>query len=289
MFENEEILKPAWETASYEALWIRFDTLPKLAGLFEKHRHGLPSVIAKQEGISEEEIKELKSRLPDYLPFEDYEVLFYGDFEYPERLKSLKNPPELLYFQGNLDLLSSKSLSVVGARKVSPEGAKRAEKLAAFLVDHGFTVMSGLAEGIDTAAHRAAIAAGGQTIGVIGTPLNETYPRQNRELQKTIREKFLLLSEVPFHSTAQHDYRRNRMFFPERNKLMAALSEGTVIVEASETSGSLIQARSALQQGRKLFILNSCFSNGLKWPKEYLKRGAVRVESGEEILAALKE
>jgi DNA processing protein len=221
------------------------------------------------------------------MPYPKFSALFYGDFEYPEQLKDARNPVEVLYYRGALDLLSSRSVAVVGARKASELGIQRAKKLAKLLVEHDFTVMSGLAEGIDTAAHTAALEAGGRTIAVIGTALNEVYPRQNLELQQEIARRFLLISQVPFYLYLQRDYRYNRFFFPERNKTMSALSEASVIVEASESSGSLTQAEAAIQQGRKLFILNSCFERGLNWPEKFLKKGAIRVVDSSEILAHL--
>src|SRR5207249_1005573 len=123
-------------------------------------------------------------------------------------------------------------------------------------------VMSGLAEGIDTAVHRAVIEAGGKTIAVIGTPLGRYYPRSNRELQDEIARKHLLVSQVPFYMASQRDWRETRVFFPERNKTMSALSEATIIVEASDSSGTLFQAQAAIQQRRKLFVLTSCFESG---------------------------
>ena len=188
---------------------------------------------------------------------------------------------------GALDLLSSRSVSVVGARKASLEGRKRAEKLAWLLVENGFTVMSGLADGIDTAAHKAAIKAGGNTIAVIGTPLNETYPKTNARLQAEISKNHLVVSQVPFYHYSTHDYRWNRSFFPERNKTMSALSQATIIVEASDSSGSLTQAKAAIAQDRKLFILDSCFGKGLSWPEEFLKKGATRLKDISQVLEHL--
>ena len=135
------------------------------------------------------------------------------------------------------------------------------------LVADDFTVVSGLAAGIDRMAHETAIEENGRTIAVIGTPLSHTYPREHGALQRHISEHFLLVSQVPVKRYESQDYRRNRLFFPERNVTMSALTEATVIVEAGETSGTLIQARAALRQGCKLFILDSCFRNPrLTWP-----------------------
>ena len=108
---------------------------------------------------------------------------------------------------------------------------------------------------------------GGRTIGVIGTPLTSVYPKQNAALQEKIAQEHLLISQVPFKRYSEQDFRLNRSFFPERNVTMSALSDATIIVEASDTSGTLYQARAALRQKRKLFILNNCFENAsLKWP-----------------------
>ena len=113
----------------------------------------------------------------------------------------------------------------------------------------GFTVVSGLAKGIDTIAYRTAIESGGRTIAVIGTPLSSSYPKDNRDLQRKIADEFLLISQVPIHRYSTQDWRLNRLFFPERNVTMSALTLGTVIIEAGETSGTLVQARAAMRQG----------------------------------------
>jgi DNA processing protein len=143
---------------------------------------------------------------------------------------------------------------------------------------------------VDTAAHETAIAAGGRTIAVIGTPLSHVYPRENAELQRKIAREFLLITQVPLRRYESQDFRRNRFFFPERNITMSALTEATIIVEAGETSGTLIQARAALQQGRKLFILDSCFRNKkLTWPQKFADKGAIRVMDYDDIRRHLSQ
>ena len=127
------------------------------------------------------------------------------------------------------------------------------------LVRDGWTIVSGLARGIDTVAHTAALEMGGRTIAVIGTPLTECYPPENADLQRELMERQLVISQVPVYRHSQGNPRSNRHFFPERNITMSALAEGTVIIEAGNTSGTLTQARAALYQKRKLFILDSCF------------------------------
>ncbi|MGB7251796.1 MAG: DNA-processing protein DprA [Phormidesmis sp.] len=284
----QNLISPVQEIAAYEYLWTQYPSVPKLAKLFSAFDHELPSVIAQEQNASPGIIEAVKCKIADLLPFRRFSALFYGDLEYPTTLRDAKNPIEVLYYQGNLDLLSSEAISVVGSRKPTDEGRRRARKIARLLVENDFTVMSGLATGIDTEAHQAAIEAGGRTISVIGTALNEVYPKENAELQRQIAKEFLLVTQVPFYQYSMQDYRRNRGFFPERNKTMSALSQATIIVEASETSGTLIQARAALQQGRKLFILKSCFDRGLEWPERFLKRGAVKIEDGSEILEQLR-
>ncbi len=284
----QNLISPVQEIAAYEYLWTQYPSVPKLAKLFSAFNHELPSVIAREQNASPGIIEAVKCKIADLLPFRRFSALFYGDLEYPTTLRDAKNPIEVLYYQGNLDLLSSEAVSVVGSRKPTDEGRRRARKIARLLVENDFTVMSGLATGIDTEAHQAAIKANGRTISVIGTALNEVYPKENTELQRQIAKEFLLVTQVPFYQYSMQDYRRNRGFFPERNKTMSALSQATIIVEASETSGTLIQARAALQQGRKLFILKSCFDRGLEWPERFLKRGAIKIEDGSEILEQLR-
>lgn len=209
--------------------------------------------------------------------------------EYPQKLRDARHPIEVLYYQGWWDLVNTPSVAVVGSRKVSDEGVRRTRKLVRCLVNDGFTIVSGLAEGVDTCAHKTALEFGGKTIAVIGTPLSHNYPKQNSELQKKIREEFLLISQVPFQRYLDQDFRSNRIFFPERNVTMSALTEATIIVEASDTSGTLIQARAALAQGRKLFILDSCFHNSsISWPAKYEAQGAIRVRDYDDIRKHLR-
>lgn len=163
-----------------------------------------------------------------------------------------------------------------------------ARKLARALIERDFVVVSGLAAGIDTAAHEAALDAGAPTIAVIGTPVSDCYPAENRPLQNLIAREHLLISQVPVLRYHRQEPPRNRYFFPERNVTMSALTEATIIVEASDTSGTLTQARAALHQRRKLFILNSCFDKpGLTWPSRFEKQGAIRVRDFDDLWGPL--
>ena len=188
----------------------------------------------------------------------------------------------------DLGLLESRSVSVVGSRRCTEDGAERAKTVVSALVKHKYTILSGLATGIDTVALSTAIRAGGSVIGVIGTPIDEYYPKENKILQDKIASEFLLISQVPFYRYHLEPFKHKRIHFPERNETMSALSEATVIIEASDTSGTLTQARAALAQNRKLFVLNSCFENkDITWPRRFEERGAVRVHTVDDILNGL--
>lgn len=149
-------------------------------------------------------------------------------------------------------------------------------------------MISGLAAGIDSAAHAAAFEAAGNTIGVIGTPIDRCYPRVNQALQDRIAREQLLISQVPFYRYRVESLDLKMLQFLDRNDTMAALAEATIIVEAGQTSGTLTQARACIQQGRKMLILNSCFERpDLTWPAVFQKKGAIRVRSFDDIQRAL--
>ncbi|SEI45710.1 DNA processing protein [Dyadobacter koreensis] len=281
-------ISPFKEIAAYEALWRNSQSsFKKLSELFASQPGIRPSDL-----VTVREIEEIENQVRDVLSKtrESYRanILINGTLDYPEKLKDAKERIELLYYSGNLDLIHTRSVAVVGTRNPTSEGARRAARLVKLLVKDHFTIISGLATGIDTVAHTTAIENGGNTIAVIGTPLNQFYPKINEELQKQIAKEYLLISQVPFIRYQEQSIGGNRLFFPERNKTMSALSEATIIVEAGETSGTLVQARAALQQGRKLFILDSCFQNDkITWPGKYLKQGAIRVKEYQDIISAL--
>jgi len=194
-----------------------------------------------------------------------------------------KNAPETLFVAGDDSLLRRfAKVSVVGARKASADGLRRASRLARALAQREILVVSGLAEGIDTAAHQAAIDEGGRTAAVLGSPLDVAFPPRNRELQRTIMEEHLAVSQFP----AGHPVRRTN--FPRRNRTMAILSDATVIVEASDGSGSLSQGWEALRLRRPLLLLRSLVdSASLKWPAEMIAYGAEILSDPEEIFDLL--
>jgi DNA protecting protein DprA len=199
-------------------------------------------------------------------------------------LKRDRHEEVRVYYSGDLKVLCGPCVSIVGTREVSVEGRRRSERLARELADQGVTVMSGLARGVDAAAHLATIAAGGRTAAVIGTPLDKCYPTENAKLQEEIYRNHLLLS--PF-APGEITYRSS---FPKRNRVMAMLSDATVIVEASDTSGTLHQAAECQRQGRWLFIMKSVAENpALTWPKSFIgKPKVVVLSSTDQILERTK-
>ncbi|WP_245597859.1 DNA-processing protein DprA [Ottowia thiooxydans] len=276
------------ELGAYEHLWLQErSTVKRLAELFSLNPEALPSDLVDM-GVATETAKRVLQLFMSK-GLDHFGVRVNGADEYPESLRDAVEPVEMLYYQGDWDLVESpKRVAVVGTRKVSPEGAARTRKLVRALVQHDYTIVSGLAKGVDTVAHTTAIASGGRTIAVIGTPLSEFYPRENEELQRKIATEHLLISQVPVLKYMQQDHRMNRFFFPERNKTMSALTNATIIVEASETSGTLIQAQAAIKQKRRLFILESNFHNpDITWPAKFEKLGAVRVRDFDDVLMNL--
>jgi DNA processing protein len=267
---------------AYEFLWTKsHQTFKRIADLF-RGKGAVPSdfvlpVVAEKFATDATEI--LRSA-----KVEHFGVRLNGTGDYPDRLRDAKNPVELLYFQGWWDLVETRCVAVVGTRSPSDAGMTRADRLVRQLVDDGFTIVSGLAAGIDTVAHRTTIDCHGRTIAVLGTPLSKIYPSENSELQMRIARDHLLISQVPIVRYLHQDWRHNRGFFPQRNVTMSALTDATVIVEASDTSGTLMQAKAAIQQNRKLFILAACFDDpALKWPRQYEKLGAIRVTDYRDI------
>jgi len=286
---RERAVSPFVEMGAYEALWDKNETsFRTIADLFRKTPEAVPSDFVSLK-IALHYAGDVRRRFQK-AGVTQFGVRVHGAGEYPQKLRDAKHPIELLYFQGWWDLVESSCVAVVGTREPSDEGRSRAHKLARCLVDDGYTVVSGLATGIDTVAHTTAMEAGGRTIAVIGTPLSHVYPRENAALQREIADKFLVISQVPVCRYERQDYRINRFFFPERNVTMSALTEATIIVEAGETSGTLVQAKAAIDQGRKLFILDSCFrKKDLTWPRKFQEKGAIRVTDYDDIRKHLSQ
>lgn len=197
--------------------------------------------------------------------------------------KSDSANPGRLYVAGDVSLVERRCIAVIGARAATPVGRQRARQLARQLATEGVVIVSGLADGIDTEALSAAIEAGGRVIAVIGTPLDQAYPAKNKRLQETIYREHLLVSQFAPGS---------RVFpsnFPARNRTMAALSDASVVIEASDSSGSLHQAAECVRLGRWLGIANSVLTDTkLTWPSRFLDyEKCVKLESTQQLLTAI--
>lgn len=280
-FENRAI-SPMIEMGAYEALWLRDASFKKIADYFRDNTGAVPSDFVPVAEAARAAADVLEIMRHDGVS--DFGVRVHGAGEYPAKLREARHPIELLYFRGWWNLVEAPGVAVVGTREPSDEALARTARLAKLLVRDGFTVVSGLAKGVDAMAHTTALDAGGATIAVVGTPLNRVYPRENADLQKRIGDEFLVVSQVPVLKYLQaKNPKTNAYFFPERNITMSALTDATIIVEAGETSGTLYQARAAIHQGRKLFILDSCFGRGLTWPDKFVAQGAIRVRDYDDI------
>jgi DNA processing protein len=204
------------------------------------------------------------------------------DDDYPANLRLIYNLPPFITYRGTLRPDDTRSVAVVGTREASQEGLTRASRLATQLVEAGVTVLSGLARGIDTAAHQAALDAGGRTIAVMGTGIRLVYPPENASLAEQIAASGALVSQF------WPDGPPTTYSFPRRNITMSGMGQGTVVIEASATSGAKMQARYALEHGKRLFLLSSLVLER-KWARSYLARpGAVEVRDVDDIVGLLE-
>jgi DNA processing protein len=210
------------------------------------------------------------------------QVLMLGDARYPQPLLHCGDPPLMLFLEGRVELLQLPSVAVVGSRQATPQGLAHARQFASVLSHAGVTVVSGLATGIDGAAHEGALAGAGSTLAVIGTGPDIVYPRRHGGLWRRIAQDGLVVSEhAPGTPALAHH-------FPHRNRIIAGLTRGTLVVEATLKSGSLITARLAMEGGREVFAVpGSIQSAQSKGCHELIRQGAQLVESAQEILESL--
>lgn len=209
-------------------------------------------------------------------------LLTLADENYPRALLEIADPPAVLYAQGRVDLLQRPALAIVGSRNATAQGESNAQSFAKALSDAGLTIVSGLALGIDAAAHRGGLAGASSSIAVLGTGIDIVYPRRNAALAQDIGSRGLLLSEFPLGTSATtHN-------FPRRNRLISGLSRGCLVIEAALASGSLITARAAAEQGREVFAIPGSIHSPLsKGCHALIKSGAKLVESAEDVLSEL--
>jgi DNA processing protein len=199
------------------------------------------------------------------------------DDDYPSNLRLIFNLPPFLLYRGHLQRDDARSVAVVGTRQASKEGLRRAARMAAVLVGEGVTVLSGLAAGIDTAAHTEALKLGGRTIAVMGTGILRTYPRENRALAEEIVKQFW-----PNQPPASHT-------FPRRNVVTSGMSQGTVVIEANSTSGAKMQARLALQHGKYAFLVESLVTQQ-DWARKFINDypRAIQISDVNEVLSRMR-
>jgi DNA processing protein len=209
-------------------------------------------------------------------------LITLADSSYPQALLEISDPPPLIYAKGQVQWLNTRGIAVVGSRNASTQGEKNAEDFSQALCQHGYTIISGMALGIDGAAHRGALKANGATIAVVGTGLDVVYPSRHRDLAHQIVERGVIISEFPLGtpSLAQN--------FPRRNRLISGLSLGCLIVEANIRSGSLITARLAAEQGREVFAIPGSIHSPLsKGCHQLIKQGAKLVDDIQDIVDEL--
>ena len=214
-------------------------------------------------------------------------ILTWADSAYPQALLEIADPPLMLYVKGQVDLLTRPSIAVVGSRNATAQGVTNAEKFSEALSEAGLTIVSGMALGIDTAAHRGSLkfsgANGGSSVAVIGTGADIVYPARNRDLAHQLAQEGCIVSEYPLGTPAI------AANFPRRNRIISGLARGVLVVEAAAQSGSLITARMAAEQGRDVFAIPGSIHSPLsKGCHQLIRQGAKLVESAQDILEELK-
>lgn len=281
------------------AAWIKLSLAPGLGGQSLRKllgTFGLPQqVLAAGRGalvrivsaeIADRILSGLDSAAVDaaleWAAVEDHAILTLADADYPRSLLETPDPPALLYVHGRRELLARPGLAVVGSRNATPQGASNAEQFARAFSCAGLTIVSGLALGIDAAAHRGGLDGAGSTIAVLGTGADIFYPQRNRALAERIAREGLIVSEFPL-GTPPHGSN-----FPRRNRVISGLARGCLVVEAALVSGSLITARLAAEQGREVFAIpGSIHSPHSKGCHALIKQGAKLVESAQDLLQEL--
>ncbi len=219
-----------------------------------------------------------------WLEAEHNHLLVYTDPAYPAQLKTIPDPPPVLFVRGNPAILETPQIAIVGSRNPSHQGIQTAEDFAYTLSQQGFTITSGLALGIDTASHQGALKAKGQTLAVAGTGPDRIYPARNKALGVEILENGAIISEFPPGTAARANH------FPRRNRIISGLSIGLLVVEAAKQSGSLITARLALEQGREVFAIPGSIHNPLaRGCNALIREGAKLVETTQDILEELNQ
>jgi DNA processing protein len=282
------------------AFWLRLTLIPGVGGearrlllkafglpqaIFEASPRALSAIIdleLAERLLSHECTAEIEAAL-DWAAQPGNHLLTLADADYPQSLLTSDDPPVLLYAKGNIETLNRPMLAVVGSRNATAQGLRDAEAFAQALGNAGLTIVSGLALGIDAAAHRGALATAAGTVAVIGTGADRLYPARNESLARAIAEKGVVLSEFPLGTPPLASN------FPRRNRIIAGLGLGCLVVEAALRSGSLITARLAAETGREVFAIPGSIHSPLsRGCHQLIRQGAKLVESAQDILEELR-
>ena len=262
------------------ALLERFGTVERCFQTGAEALQGLGLQVAQIAALQKEPADLLTPADQRWLESADTDLCRWTDVDYPPLLRHIPDPPLLLYLRGQRARLSQAMLAIVGSRSPTATGMATAEAFARSLGEAGLTISSGLALGIDAAAHRGALDSG--TVAVLGTGADLIYPRSHLQLARSITTHGLLLSEQPPHTAPRSG------LFPRRNRIISGLSLGVLVVEAAEGSGSLITARLAMEQGREVFAIPGSIHSPLsRGPHRLIRDGAKLVESAADILSEL--
>lgn len=273
---------PGLGTRRAGVLLERFRTPQQIfrASASELEHAGLPGSLARSvaSGCAFEDGAAQQTRMKEAGAV----LVTLNDARYPELLRRIYDPPPILFGRGKVELLDSVGIGVVGTRHPTPYGIAAAERLGFDLAAAGVTVVSGMARGIDTAAHKAALQAQGSTIAVLGCGVDLVYPSENRKLAADIAEKGLLLSEFPMGTNA---FPQN---FPVRNRIVSGLSAGVLVIEGAQYSGSAITAKLAMDQGRDVFAVPGNITSKMSWgPNLLIKQGAKLVQDWNDVVNEL--
>jgi DNA processing protein len=263
------------------ALKDRFGDIDAIVGQSEQQLRDAGLAQKKATAVSSPDQKSIEAALL-WLDGDRHNIVTYGTDEYPEMLGQLRGAPLLLFVNGDRDALHLPSLAIIGSRNPTRGGIRNAVEFSRHLAKNGYAIVSGLAQGIDTAAHRGALDVGGRTVAFLGHGIDRVYPARNCELAHQIAATGALVTEYT------HGAPPDKRHFPERNRLISGLSLGTLVIEAARRSGSLITARLAAEQGREVFALPGSIHNPLaRGCHELIRQGAKLVETAADISAEL--
>ena len=278
------------------AAWIRLSVVPALGdqsvrkllkhfGSPEAIHDASESMLAKvisaklADRLKSHDTEEVTAKTLAWLEHPNHAIVTLADATYPLLLLHTEDPPPLLYVVGSVDLLQTQSIAVVGSRNATVQGVSNAENFSRSLSKSGLCIVSGMALGIDAAAHSGGLDGAGKSIAVVGTGLDRIYPARNKELAHRLAQHGALVSEFPLGTPALANN------FPRRNRIISGLSMGCLVVEAAVSSGSLITARLASEQGRDVFAIPGSIHSALsKGCHQLIKQGAKLVERAEDIL-----